>query len=190
MNFTYIKYILLNLFNNLTNLFKDNLVIKLMIAVWFYFTGIHVYLYCVFFLLTFDVATGITASIKKGDKFTSRYLKKGLLEKLALYIILILAAFALESVVKTIFNWEKFFVVFFVSLLISIYEVVSICENILIINPSLVFLSSIIKLSKSLNDKAIETAQSKIDAIEFDKAGKKDEVKPDETKIVQEENKS
>jgi hypothetical protein len=64
------------------------------------------------------------------------------------------------------YNWDKFFVVFFVSTLISSYEAVSICENILRINPKLTFLNSLIRLSQRVSKTAIDSADKKIDVIE------------------------
>ncbi|MDO9374553.1 MAG: phage holin family protein [Ferruginibacter sp.] len=166
MNHSYIEQLLLNLIENFTNFFKYNPAIKTIIAFFFYFAGIHVYLYCVFILVIFDVITGIKASMTKGEKFTSRFLKKGLLEKLALYLILILAAFFLELVLKSMYQWDKNFIAFLVTMLISTYEMVSICENILIINPNLEFLKGIIKLSKSICNKAMEVARNKVDVFD------------------------
>jgi len=101
--------------------------------------------------------------------------KKRLLEKLALYLILLLAAFALESIFKSIFLWEKYVIVFFVTVLISTNEAVSIYENILEINPQLTLLKSLIALSKSSNKKAIEIAEKKIEQLEISVVQKLDD---------------
>lgn len=159
----YFKHLLNNIFS------FDNIIFKAIVAVWLYFAGIQTYLIVIPVLIIFDVITGIYSSIKKGDKFTSRYLKKGLLEKLGLYLILFLSSFSLEMVIKTIFPWESYFIVFFVTVLISTYEITSICENVFTINPSLSFLTSLIRLSKKLNDKAVEVAEGKIDGADIDK---------------------
>jgi phage-related holin len=158
----YIERLLSRIFTSIT----DNIFIKVAIGIRLYFTGIHIYLEAIGALVLFDVITGITASLKSGQKFTSQELKKGLLEKVALYLILILSAFILEMIFKSMYNWDKFFVVFFVSTLISSYEAVSICENILRINPKLTFLNSLIRLSQRVSKTAIDSADKKIDVIE------------------------
>ena len=159
----YIYHLLQRIFS------PSNYFIKLIIGVWLYFSGIHIYLEAIAALVIFDVITGIAASIKSGQKFTSEYLKKGLLEKVALYLILILSAFILEMVFKSMYQWDKFFIVFFVTTLISSYEAVSICENILKINPSLTFINSFIRLTKRINKSSIDTVDNKIDEIIKDK---------------------
>jgi len=159
----YIYHLLQRIFS------PSNYFIKLIIGVWLYFSGIHIYLEAIAALVIFDVITGIAASIKSGQKFTSEYLKKGLLEKVALYLILILSAFILEMVFKSMYQWDKFFIVFFVTTLISSYEAVSICENILKINNKLNFIIFFIRLTKRINKYYIDTVDNKIDEIIKDK---------------------
>ncbi|MBC7424971.1 MAG: phage holin family protein [Bacteroidia bacterium] len=161
MSLNYIKYLLSEIFLSL----KDNLALKATVSCWLFFSGIHVYLYAVGALLVFDVITGIYASMLKGKKFTSRHLKKGLLEKLALYLILMLASFVMEAVLKSIFGWESYFVVFLVTILITTYECVSICENILQINPKLTYLKSLIGLSNRMRDATIKYAEDKVESV-------------------------
>jgi len=43
-----------------------------------------------------DVITGIIASIKKGEPFKSRILRKGLIEKVVIYNMLMVSVFVLE----------------------------------------------------------------------------------------------
>ena len=153
----YLKYLLNNIFS------FNNIITKSLMALWLFFAGIHTYIIAIFALLIFDVITGIYSSINKGEKFTSRLLKKGLIEKLCLYLIILVSAFSLEAIIKTIFPWESFFIVFLVTVLISTYELVSIFENIYAINPNLSFLKSLINLSNRLNRKAIDVAEGKIE---------------------------
>ena len=82
---------------------------------------------------------------------------------MALYLILMLVSFALEAVLKTIFHRESYFVVFFVTVLIATYECISVCENILAINPNLTFLKDIISVSERMQSQAIKIAEDKID---------------------------
>ena len=55
-----------------------------------------------------------------------------------------------------------FFVIFFVTILISTYELVSIFENIFVINSKLSFLPYLINFSNKLNKKAISYSGGKI----------------------------
>jgi hypothetical protein len=158
MNWTYLQQILGKIFSVF-----DNIFIKAVAAVWLICAGIHTYLYAVAALLLFDVLTGIYASIKRGESFTTKILKKGLLEKTVLYLILMGASLAMEMVLKKIFGWENYYVVFFVTLLITTYEFVSICENIYSINPNLTYLKSLIGISNRVRDKAIKYAEDKVD---------------------------
>lgn len=167
----YIQHLLTRIFTSITN----NIFIKILIGIWLYFAGIHIYLFCIGGLVIFDVITGIAASIKSGMPFKSQYLKKGLLEKVALYLILILSAFMLGSILKSIYPYQHFFIVFFIAILISSYECVSICENILRINPSLTFINSFINLSNRITKSAVDSVDKKIDVLEGEET--KDELK-------------
>ena len=73
-------------------------------AAWLFFTCIHTYLYAVELLIVLDVVTGVYASTRKGEMFTSKFLKKGLLEKTILYIVLLGASFSMEMVLKNMFG--------------------------------------------------------------------------------------
>lgn len=153
----YYKYLLNSIFS------FNNIFIKSLVALWLYFSGIHIYVVAIACLLLIDVITGIFASRKNGIPFTSRLLKKGLIEKLALYLVILVAAFLLEIIFKTVFTWESYFIVFFVSVLISTYELISIFENVHTIDPSLTFLKSLINLSHKLHKRAIKVAEEKVD---------------------------
>ena len=99
MNWLYLKELLKKLYNSAT----DNLITKGILAGWAYFGGIHLYIYLVFGLKVFDCVTGIIAARRKGEPFTSKILKKGLIEKAFLYVIIIVAVFFLEMQFKSIF---------------------------------------------------------------------------------------
>ncbi|MBN9295388.1 MAG: phage holin family protein [Filimonas sp.] len=174
MNLTYAKSVLLKINSTFLNSSVGSWIIKSATAIWLYFAGIHNYLFIVFALTLLDVVTGVMASIKKGEKFKSRILRKGLLEKFLLYLIIMLAIFFLETLGKSIIQYDKFYFVFIGTFLISTYEVVSILENILVLNPKLLFISSLIKLTNSLQSKAIEKSEKAIEtaANEFGKDNK------------------
>ena len=139
--------------------------IKAVIASWLFFAGIHTYIYCVLGLVLIDVVTGIIASLKKGNKFKSRILRKGLIEKVILYNLLMISVFILEIVIKTAVNYSAFYMVLIATVLISTYELSSILENILVINPNLSFISKLINLSNKIQESTIDVAEEKIDNI-------------------------
>jgi len=85
-----------------------------------------------------------------------------------LEIILLPASFSLKLVIKP-FSHGNHFLILLISVLILTYELVSIFENIYSINPNLFFLTSLIRLSKKLNKKAIEVAEGKIDGADVEK---------------------
>lgn len=129
-------------------------VASLAMSFWMLFAGIHSYFYAVIAFTVIDVITGIAASLKKGEKFKSRILRKGLIEKLCLYMVLMVSVFILESVVRTGIKLENYWLVMVATVLISTYEFSSIVENILVINPKLVFLKQLKAISKSVAKKA------------------------------------
>lgn len=174
----YIKLQLIKLFESL----NDNFLVKAIATGWLLIGGVHDYIFLVFTLIMLDVITGIYAAIKQLKKFVSDELKKGLLEKTALYMVLILVAFVMASTLKTIFPYDGWYIPAFVTILIASYEAVSICENILAINTKLTFIKSFIKLTNTFSDKTINNASKAIDNIEL----KVDEIKQ-ETKNLKEE---
>lgn len=156
----YIKSTLLKIFFSAADYSNYHGIIKTITsALWLYFAGIKLYLISIPILVLLDCITGIIASNKKGLPFTSKELKKGLLYKTALYIIMLIGTLVLESLVKSIFSYSAYFLVFFVSFLIGCYELISIFENILVIKPDLKFIQVFIKLTNKLQSKAIEKAE-------------------------------
>ncbi|MDQ2718253.1 MAG: phage holin family protein [Bacteroidota bacterium] len=144
----------------------DNYLIKTALGLWLYFEGIHNYIYYIIIFIILDSVTGIAASIKLGKKFTSECLRKGLLEKTALYLILILSGFLLESIFKSIFPYQNYYIGCIITTLICSYESVSVMENILIIDPELTFLTALIRLAKRISNMTIKTADDKLDKMD------------------------
>ncbi|WPQ65506.1 phage holin family protein [Chitinophaga sancti] len=140
-----------------------NNILKILIAVWLFFAGIHTYIYCIIALTILDIATGIPASMKKGVPFKSRILRKGLIEKVVLYLIMLIAVFILELVVKTAIEYDSFYMVLVVTMCISTYELTSILENIAILRPELPFISRLIKLSNKIQEKTLDIAEDRVD---------------------------
>lgn len=166
MDFGYIKTTAANIFNQIST---QNFLVKSIIAIWMFFTGIHVYIYAVFLLTLIDVITGTIASIKRGEAFKSKILKKGLVEKFFLYILIMIAVFVLETVAKSVIKYTAFYFVSFAAFSISCYELISILENIISINPKLTFVTSFINLTNRLQTTATDKANKAIDDVKVDK---------------------
>lgn len=157
----YITQTLYNLWQETINL--KNLLFKSMLAAVMYFSGIHHYLISVFSLLLLDVITGLWAAKKRGDKITSRKLRKGLLEKFALYIILFVSAFMLEQVIQHIIPYSHFFIAWILAIIVNVYEITSIIENTIEIYPDLSFLNKFKEFLNRLEDKQIKAIEDKFD---------------------------
>jgi hypothetical protein len=138
-------------------------IIKLLIAFWMFFAGIHVYFYYIVGLTIIDVITGVIASIKRGEPFKSKILRKGLIEKGILYNLLMISVFFLEMILKTVISYDAFYLVLASAMMIGTYELSSIAENLIVINPRIAFLKSILKMSNKMHEKTIEIAEKKID---------------------------
>ena len=165
--FKYSIEILQKLVNQVINSTTANNILKAIIAGWLFFAGIHTYIYCVLALVIIDVITGIIASLKKGEEFKSRILRKGLIEKVILYNLLMISVFVLEIVIKTAFNYSAFYLVLIATVCITTYELSSIMENILVIKPELGFIRKLITLTNKLQDKTVDIAENKIDSIKI-----------------------
>lgn len=154
---------LLNILSNFKNSPLISKIIKLILAGWMMFAGIHVYFYGILALTIIDVITGVMASIKKGEPFKSKILRKGLIEKGILYNLLMISVFVLEMILKTAFEYKAFYMVMIAAMLIGTYELSSIVENLMVINPRLNFLKNILNMSNKMHEKTIEIAEKKID---------------------------
>ena len=114
MNLLYLKQQLSKIFLSLF----DNRIIKAILAAWLFFAGIQIYIYGIATVIILDVLTGIYAAYRTSTPFISQILKKGLLEKTFLYIFLMVTSLAMEMMLKNMFGWEHYYVVFFVTVLI------------------------------------------------------------------------
>jgi len=162
MNFAYQKTVAAKLMNVLLDLKTSNIIFKAILTAIMGLAGIKIYLVSVFLLVIIDVITGIMASIKKGESFKSKILKKGLIDKTFLYIVMLIAVFILEGIAKSVINYSHYYFVFLASFMIACYEIISIFENVLVINPSLTFIQPLINLTNKLSSKAQDTAESTI----------------------------
>jgi carbon starvation protein CstA len=163
MNLSYIKYVLGNLFNTLLKLLDfDGFVWKALIGIVMYFAGIHLYIVAVVVLALMDVFTGVWAAKKTGIEITSRKLRRGMLEKTGLYLILLVASFVLGKVMQDMIKIDNFYVAWLLTVLICIYELTSIIENVIKIYPTLAFLSKLKVLLNKVGDKQIDNAEGKL----------------------------
>ena len=159
----YCKYILKGIGHILVSSY--DFLIKGLLALVLYFQGIHVYMYMVGALVLIDVATGLYASLKRGEGFSSRKLRKGLLEKLALYLVLMIAVCLTEKLTMTVLGFHTFYLTWLVSTLICFYEVSSVCENLVSIRPDIPFLSGLVRLFNKMGQKTMENMDKKFDAV-------------------------
>ena len=114
MNLLYLKQQLSKIFLSLF----DNRIIKAILAAWLFFAGIQIYIYGIATVIILDVLTGIYAAYRTSTPIISQILKKGLLEKTFLYIFFKVTSLAMKMVLKNMFGWEHYYVVFFVTVLI------------------------------------------------------------------------
>lgn len=178
MNLPYLKTVSGKLIDSMLNLNTSNVIFKAILTAIMGLAGIKIYLLSVFLLVILDVITGVMASLKKGESFKSKILKKGLIDKTFLYIVMLIAVFILEGLAKSVINYTPYYFVFLASFMIACYELSSIFENVYVLNPNLTFLKSFLYLVSKLSDKAVSTAEDTISVTEV-----KDLIKKDETKL-------
>ena len=137
INTNLIKSTLYKLGETFLHLFdSDGWLFKAGTAVILFFGGIHMHIGVIVVLTVMDIAVGITAALKRGEKFSSRKLRRGLLEKFTLYIILFFSILMLDKIIHSMIATETFYLSGLVTLLISLYEISSISEGLYSINPN------------------------------------------------------
>lgn len=157
------KHILSDLLKTLVNFFsRDGFAWKAVVAAVMYFADIHLYIIAVLCLTIIDVVTGVWAAKKRNEEITSRKLRKGLLEKTALYLILLLSSFIIGKVFQNVLHFENYYVSWILTILISVYEITSIIENSISINPNLSFLGKFKSLLNKVADKQIDNVEEKL----------------------------
>lgn len=162
-NFSYIKYLLFGLLGTLVSI-SDNWLrkafISLMTAVAGYYAGIMVYLIAIGVLVVADIITGVWAAFKLGEKFSSKKLGKGLIQKSAVYLIIMAASFEIGKVMQTAIAHETMWLAFVLTTLILLYELTSIIENIVVINPDMYFLRRFSGLFEKVVNRQMENAET------------------------------
>jgi phage-related holin len=173
----YIKQVFVGIYNTTVGFFtSDFWLAKATLALLTLLGGIKLYVFSILTLALLDVITGVWASSRQGHLLTSKLLWRGLLAKVGLYLILLYAVMGLDIMLQSVLPMEKFYMVFVVSLLISVYEVTSIIENAVNINKDLAFLRAFASMWSRMVNKRIAVLEEKVDAIE--------EKKPDEKKEI------
>ena len=162
MDFKYYKNLVFSIFNNFFASDKAKWIVKAAFLAFAYFSSIHIYFYAIIALSVIDCITGIWASVKQGVSFKSSILRKGLVQKFLLYNLLMISVFIIEKVLKSVIIYSKFYFVMIATMMISTNELVSICENILKINPRLLFVNKVINLTNQVQDETVNTAEKKI----------------------------
>lgn len=174
-DFTYVKQILYGLQSTLMNI-TNNWVYKAFAAFFTgiaaYYAGIQIYIFAIGFLVVADVFTGTWSSFKQGHKFSSKKLGKGLIQKTVVYLLIMATSFEIGKVLQSAISHETHWLSWILTLLILLYELTSIIENILVINPDLVFL----KRFSGLFEKVVS---KQIDNVEETLGNKKEEEMPE-----------
>jgi len=139
-------------------------ILKVGLLVWGLFShDIHLLVIITLCLTIIDTVTGVFASLKQGIKFkVSRLLRKGLLEKLLIYNLLILSVWLLAKVLVIAFALSEIYIVAIIVILIDCYELSSIIEKLQILAPNLPFLKVLDGLVASLQKGTVERAENAI----------------------------
>lgn len=105
--------------------------------------GMYPYVLSITLLVVFDMIFGIKASMKRGEQFSTKKLKRGLLQRIFLYTSLIVCFLMLDVVLHATYDYGKFYIAAIICTLISFYEVSSIMENLIEVYPNFPFLKKI-----------------------------------------------
>ncbi|GAA4326307.1 phage holin family protein [Flaviaesturariibacter amylovorans] len=155
----YVKLLLQKLWNQ----FLEGSVFKAMIAIWIFFAGIHSYVYIITALTIIDVVTGLMKAVRISDPITSRKLRKGLLEKLCIYLILLISVFFIDTLMAPII--AGYYLSFVITVLIAFYELTSVSENLSVLMPQIPFLKGLVRIFRKLGEKTVDGLDKKVDSI-------------------------
>lgn len=117
------------------------------------FTPIYLNIIFIFSIIILDVLLGIMASLKKGEAFTSHRLKEGLIHKVAFYGILLSSFLGFEYVLMNMFFYKTFYIIGAITAMIGFYELTSIIEKMIIIEPRIKVFHRILKFIKKTDEK-------------------------------------
>jgi toxin secretion/phage lysis holin len=162
MNFSYLEHILSGLGRTFLDIQTNWLlkgILAAVTAIVGYYAGIHIYLVAIGALVLADVITGVWSSFVSGEKFSSKKLSKGLIQKTAIYLIIMAASFEIGRVMQTVIPHETMWLTFILTALILLYELTSIIENIVVINPDFYFLRRFSNMFEKVVEKQIGNAE-------------------------------
>lgn len=163
-DYSYAKYILLGLFNTFSRITHDvkAFLVGAVTAIGVYYAGIQIYLVAIGALVVADVITGIWASFKQGERFSSKKLGRGLIQKTVIYLIIMATSFEIGKVIQSAIGNETYWLTWILTLLILLYELSSVVENIVIINPDMVFLKRFSGLFEKVVNKQMDNVEEKL----------------------------
>ncbi|RZK12920.1 MAG: hypothetical protein EOO46_01410 [Flavobacterium sp.] len=160
------RYILKGIWSTLKHLADPNgMLVKGVIALVMFFSSIHSFFVIIMALVLMDVVTGLAAAYKSGEAFSSRKLRRGLLEKLCLYLMLLITVFFIDKLLVDELGFARLYFSIFITFLISIYETSSVIENMYKIRPDIPFLSGLLSIFKGMGDKALKSMKKRTDEI-------------------------
>lgn len=146
---------------------KDNWIFNLLrillawlLSIW---VDISVYVGIVMFLSVYDVYTGLRRALKQGEGFSSKKMKRGLIERLLLFSSLLLVMLALDNMIRELYDYGAYYITNFVAVMIGFYEAGSIIENLIVLHPKFKFLN---RLAKVLNLLEKRYEQRTIDGVD------------------------
>lgn len=138
--------------------------LKVVVAWLFAFwLDVYVYISIVVFLSVADVATGLQRALKDGKRFSSKKLRRGLIERLVLFTSLFVLMLCMDNLIQGFYDYGKYYITQFVCVLIGFYEVTSIIENLIAIYPKYTFLNKIAKFLNLLETKYEERTIDKVE---------------------------
>jgi len=166
MTLIYFKSIIIKMAKFAYHLFDSTgFLYKACAAVILYFAGIHSFLGVILALVLIDVATGLIAALKKGERFSSRKLRKGLLEKMLLYLCLLITVFLADGLLLKTMGLGSYYLTFCITFLISMYELASIAENLYSIRPDIPFLGGLVGIFKTMGESALNSMKKRSEEI-------------------------
>lgn len=143
----------------------DSSIVKGLLGVWLMLGGVHTYLYTIVALTVIDVITGVWKSLRQGEPFTSRKLRKGLLEKVGLYLLLLVSVFILDNLLMGVIGHSTGYFAFIITFLISCYELTSIAENLSVLMPQIPFLRGLVRIFKKMGTSTIDKVEKNVDTV-------------------------
>lgn len=105
--------------------------------------NMRVYLFSIFVLVIIDMISGIAASLHRGERFNSRKLRTGLIERIILYGALIVITLMIDTILRGTIDYGKYYVAIICCTIIGFYEAGSCVENLVSRFPKYTFLKKI-----------------------------------------------